>query len=245
MGLSMAFQPIFNIRTGKAWAYEALVRGTEGQPAEDILSAVTPETRYAFDQACRVAAIEKSVAAGILKTDARLSINFLPNAIYSPEACIRLTMQTAAEQGLATSRLIFEFTENEKMADTSHIKNILKSYKKMGFATALDDFGAGYAGLQLLADFQTDFIKLDMALIRNIDEDMPRRMIVDSIVKLCRRMGIVLIAEGVETPEELGAIRNMGIDLVQGFLLARPGFEKLPALDYDLNVRQWKKRAAA
>ena len=245
MGLSMAFQPIFNIRTGKAWAYEALVRGTEGQPAEDILSAVTPETRYAFDQACRVAAIEKSVAAGILKTDARLSINFLPNAIYSPEACIRLTMQTAAEQGLATSRLIFEFTENEKMADTSHIKNILKSYKKMGFATALDDFGAGYAGLQLLADFQTDFIKLDMALIRNIDEDMPRRMIVDSIVKLCRRMGIVLIAEGVETPEELGAIRNMGIDLVQGFLLARPGFETLPELDYDLNVRQWKKRAAA
>lgn len=243
IGLSMAFQPIFDIRTGKAWAYEALVRGTGGQPAEDILSAVTAENRYAFDQACRIAAIEKSVAAGILQTDAKLSINFLPNAIYSPEACIRLTLQTAAEQNLPTSRLLFEFTENEKMADTSHIKNILKSYRKMGFMTALDDFGAGYAGLQLLADFQTDFIKLDMALIRNIDADMPRRMIVDSIVKLCRRMGITVIAEGVETPEELMAIRHMGIDLVQGFLLARPGFEKLPALCFNLGPAQ--EQAAA
>ena len=245
IGLSMAFQPIFNIRTEKTWAYEALVRGTDGQPAEDILAAVTPGKRYAFDQACRVAAIEKSVAAGILQTDARLSINFLPNAIYSAEACIRLTLQTAAEQGFPTSRLIFEFTENEKMADTSHIKNILKSYKKMGFATALDDFGAGYAGLQLLADFQTDFIKLDMALIRNIDQDMPRRMIVESIVKLCRRMDITIIAEGVETRAELAAIRDMGIDLVQGFLLARPAFEKLPPLDHDGDALVWKKKAAA
>lgn len=232
--LSMAFQPIFDLRTGQAWAYEALVRGTDNRPAEEILSAVTPENRYSFDQACRVAAIEKSVAAGILETDARLSINFLPNAIYSPEACIRLTLQSAAEQGLASSRLMFEFTENEKMTNTSHIKDILKFYKKMGFATALDDFGAGYAGLQLLADFQTDFIKLDMALIRNIDTDMPRRMIVESIVKLCRRMDIAIIAEGIETPGELAAIRDMGIDLVQGYLLARPSFEKLPVLRYDL-----------
>ncbi len=129
---------------------------------------------------------------------------------------------------------MFEFTENEKMADTSHIKDILKSYKKMGFATALDDFGAGYAGLQLLADFQTDYIKLDMALVRNIDTDMPRRMIVESIVKLCRRMDIAVIAEGIETSGELEAIRDMGVGLVQGYLLARPSFEKLPELGYDL-----------
>ena len=243
IGLSMAFQPIFDMRTGQAWAYEALVRGTEGQPAAEILSAVTAENRYAFDQACRIAAIEKSVAAGILQTDAKLSINFLPNAIYSPEACIRLTLQTAAEQKLPTSRLLFEFTENERMPDTSHIKNILRSYRKMGFMTALDDFGAGYAGLQLLADFQTDFIKLDMALVRNIDRDMPRRMIVDSIVKLCRRMNIAVIAEGIETPAELLAIRNLGIHLVQGFLLARPGFVKLPVLCFDVAAAAEKAAA--
>ena len=243
--LSMAFQPIFDIRTGQPWAYEALVRGPENQPAAQILSTVTPENRYAFDQACRVAAIEKSVAAGILQGDAKLSINFLPNAIYSPEACIRLTLQTAAEQNLPASRLLFEFTENEKMADTDHIKDILKSYRKMGFGTALDDFGAGYAGLQLLADFQTDFIKLDMALIRNIDADMPRRMIVESIVNLCRRMGIRIIAEGIETAGELTAIRNMGIDLVQGYLLARPAFENLPSLCYELDTAAAEKKAAA
>ena len=81
---AMAFQPIFNIETQKIFAYEALVRGPDGQPAGTVLGQVTDENRYTFDQSCRVKAIEGAVAAGILQTDAKLSINFLPNAVYSP-----------------------------------------------------------------------------------------------------------------------------------------------------------------
>lgn len=228
--ISMAFQPIFDMRTALPWAYEALVRGPQGQSAASVLEKVSEENRYIFDQRCRVAAIEGAVAAGILDGDAKLSINFLPNAVYSPKACIQLTLHTAAEQNFPSDRLMFEMTENERMGDTVHVRGIIDSYRNMGFTVALDDFGSGYAGLNLLSKFQTDVIKLDMELIRDIDTSPPRRMIVESMVALCARMGITVIAEGVETEAEFHVIRSIGVDLIQGYLLARPMFEGLPEL---------------
>ena len=228
--IAMAFQPIVDVETDRVFAFEALVRGSNGEGADEVLARVTPENRYAFDQQCRVAAIEGAVAAGILATDARLSINFLPNAVYSPVACIQLTLKTARATGFPSDRLIFEFTENEEMADTDHIGNIVASYRKMGFATAIDDFGAGYSGLGLLAKFQPDLIKLDMDLIRAIDTCMPRRLIVESLIRLCGKLGIVLIAEGVETIEEYRTLVDLGVRYIQGFLLARPAFKTLPPI---------------
>lgn len=230
--IAMAFQPIVDCETGRPFAYEALVRGPEGESAADVLARVTPENRYAFDQQCRVAAIEGAASAGILDTDARLSINFLPNAVYSPVACIQLTLKTARATGFPTDRLIFEFTENEEMADTDHITDIVETYRKMGFATAIDDFGAGYAGLGLLARFQPDLIKLDMALIRAIDASMPRRLIVESIVRLCEKLGILVIAEGIETRAEYDALRSLGVRFIQGYLLARPLLRALPSVSW-------------
>ncbi|WP_455566009.1 EAL domain-containing protein [Novosphingobium panipatense] len=133
-----------------------------------------------------MAAIEGAVEAGILATGARLSINFLPNAVYSPLACIQLTLKTASAVGFPTDRLIFEFTENEEMVDTEHVRGIVESYRRMGFFTALDDFGAGHAGLGLLAQFQPDFIKLDRELIRGIDASSQRRVIVAGMMDIAR-----------------------------------------------------------
>jgi len=228
LALSMGFQPIIDVETGKPFAFEALVRGPDGMGAAEILAGVTVETRYAFDQQCRVAAIEQAVAAGILQTDARLSINFLPNAVYSPIACIRLTLKTAKATGLPTSRLIFEFTENERIEDTAHVRNIVETYRQMGFATAIDDFGAGHAGLGLLAQFQPDFIKLDMELVRGIDASLPRRLIVEGVVRIAAGLGITVIAEGIETVGELETLRALGVRYMQGFLLARPALRALP-----------------
>ncbi len=227
---SMAFQPIVDMETGQPFAYEALVRGPAGESALSVLSQVTEENRYAFDQQCRVRAIETASRAGILDGPARLSINFLPNAVYSPLACIQLTLKTAAAHGFPTDRLIFEFTENEQMADSAHVANIVASYQKMGFGTALDDFGAGHAGLNLLARFQTDIIKLDMDLIRGLDESLPRRIIVAGVVRMCAELGVEVIAEGIETQGELAALRAIGVRYIQGYLLARPGFETLPVV---------------
>ncbi|MBA4090969.1 MAG: diguanylate phosphodiesterase [Sphingobium sp.] len=224
----MAYQPIVDIESGRPFAFEALVRGSKGEGAGEVLARVTPENRYAFDQQCRVAAIKGAVAAGILETDARLSINFLPNAVYSPVACIQLTLKTAKETGFPTNRLIFEFTENEQITDTDHVQTIVDSYRKMGFGTAIDDFGAGHAGLGLLAKFQTDYIKLDMDLVRGLDASMPRRLIVEGVLRIARSLDITVIAEGIETIGEYDALRSLGVRYIQGYLLARPGFKFLP-----------------
>jgi len=226
--IAMAFQPIVDVETGRPFAFEALVRGINGEGAGEVLARITPENRYAFDQQCRVTAIESAVAAGILDTGARLSINFLPNAVYSPVACIQLTLKTARKSGFPIDRLIFEFTENEEITDPHHVSNIVDCYRKMGFGTAIDDFGAGHAGLGLLARFQTDFLKLDMELIRGIDASLPRRMIVEGVIRIATSLGITVIAEGVETLAEYDALRTLGVRYIQGYLLARPGFAHLP-----------------
>jgi len=226
--LAMAFQPIVDVETGRPFAYEALVRGGNGEGAAAVLARVTPDNRYAFDQQCRVAAIEQAVAAGIIDTGARLSINFLPNAVYSPVACIQLTLKTARATSFPTDRLIFEFTENERMVDTDHVAGIIDAYRRMGFSTALDDFGAGHAGLGLLARLQTDLVKLDMELIRGIDQSLPRLMIVEGVVRLLERMGITTVAEGIETVGEYAVLRDLGVRYMQGYLFARPGLRMLP-----------------
>lgn len=229
--IAMAFQPIMDLQTGQPFAYEALVRGPAGESAASVLEKVTPENRYAFDQQCRVKAIQGAARAGLLDGPARLSINFLPNAVYSPQACIQLTLATAAALDFPTDRLIFEFTENEEMTDPAHVSNIVASYQKMGFGVALDDFGAGHAGLNLLARFQPDIIKLDMELIRGLDASLPRRIIIDGVMKMCAALGVEVIAEGIETRAELDALREIGVRYIQGYLFARPGFQSLPAVD--------------
>ena len=223
---SMAFQPIVDLTTGGVYAYEALVRGSEGQGANTILGAVNNANRYVFDQQCRVRAIELAASLHMTSTDAKLSINFLPNAVYEPRACIRLTLSTAMRVGLPLNRIIFEFTEGESI-DTTHLLNILRTYRDMGFLTAIDDFGAGHAGLSLLAKFQPDIVKIDMDLIRGIGTDRVRRAIVSNVMKMLNDLGVTAICEGVETQDELEALSEMGVTLMQGYLLARPAFERL------------------
>jgi EAL domain-containing protein (putative c-di-GMP-specific phosphodiesterase class I) len=109
-----------------------------------------------------------------------------------------------------------------------HLQSIFKEYKRHGMITAIDDFGAGHAGLNMLADFQPDVLKIDMALIRSIHADPVRTKIVGAVVDLCRSPHISVIAEGIETIQEAGALRALGIHLFQGYLFARPLVEQLP-----------------
>jgi EAL domain-containing protein (putative c-di-GMP-specific phosphodiesterase class I) len=229
---TMAFHPIIDLDQQTVWGYEALVRGVEGQSAGHILSQVDDMGRYKFDQACRVKAIE---LAGRLFPDngaARLSINFMPNAVYEPAACIRTSLETARRVGFDTSRIMFEFTENERMVDTGHVARIVAEYKRLGFITAIDDFGAGYAGLNLLASFQPDIIKIDMEIIRGIADSSARQAIIAGILTMSRALDITVIAEGIETQAELSTLRQAGIKLFQGFLFAKPALEKLPGIAF-------------
>jgi EAL domain-containing protein (putative c-di-GMP-specific phosphodiesterase class I) len=224
---SMAFQPIVDVSTQTVFGYEALVRGLQGESAATILGQVDDTNRYRFDQACRVKAIDLAARLGL---QGMLSINFLPNAVYRAETCIRATLEAAREHDFPTDRIMFEVTEGERVTDHAHLKNILTTYKELGFMTAIDDFGAGYSGLNLLAEFQPDLIKIDMALTRSIDQDRVRRAIVFAILAACRELDIRVIAEGVETREECLTLADEGVELFQGYLFARPQFEQLPAI---------------
>jgi EAL domain-containing protein (putative c-di-GMP-specific phosphodiesterase class I) len=152
----------------------------------------------------------------------------LPGAVYSPIACLQVTFKTAREVGFPTDRLIFEITEAEQVKDRWHLRNIVNEYRKQGFKIAIDDFGAGYAGMNLLADLPTDIVKLDMELTRNIHDRPAAIAIVKSMVALSKTLGCQLIAEGIETVDEYSALAEYGITLMQGYLLARPQFEALP-----------------
>lgn len=227
---TMAFQPIVDLITERPWGYEALVWGEGGEAAAAILDQVDEDTRYAFDQACRVKAIE--LAADLIPSDGttKLSINFKPNAVYEPSACIRTTLATASRVGFDLRQLMFEFTEEERMQDVRHVRRIVDAYQKLGFITAIDDFGAGRSGLTLLADLLPDLIKLDMGLIRDIDSSKPRQLIVRSIVELTQALDIMCIAEGLETLAEVEMVRELGIELCQGFYFAKPSLNVLPEI---------------
>lgn len=222
---TMAFQPIVDIRQRSVFAYEALVRGVDGSGAGWVLDQVTADNRYRFDQACRTKAVELASRLGV---DCYLSINFMPNAIYEPATCIRATLAAAKKHGFPTDRLLFEVSEREDTPDKAHLTHILTDYTQRGFKTAIDDFGAGYAGLSLLTDFQPDFVKIDMGLLRGIDSDGVRQAVVRGLIDMCRDLRVEIIAEGIETREEHAWFVANGVRLAQGYLYARPAFEALP-----------------
>ncbi|ELD1796774.1 EAL domain-containing protein [Vibrio fluvialis] len=226
---TMAFQPIIDCQAQRVFGYEALVRGLHNEPAPVVIAQVTEENRYLFDQQCRIKAISLAAKLGI---DGILSINFLPNAVYQPERCIRTTLEAAKTYQFPTQNIMFEFTEGEQISDSRHIKRIIEYYQSLGFRTAIDDFGAGYSGLNLLADFQTNIVKLDMALIRNIDSDFARQAIVRHCLAMFAELNITPLAEGIETLAEYQWLKEAGISLMQGYLFAKPGFECLPAVNF-------------
>jgi EAL domain-containing protein (putative c-di-GMP-specific phosphodiesterase class I) len=219
-----AYQPIVDVTTRSIYGHEALVRGPNGESAASVLAQVDDDNRYLFDQACRVKAV-----AGAARLDMRefLSINFLPNAVYRPEVCIRSTFEAARLHNFPIAKIIFEVTEGEKVQDRPHLVNIFREYRRFGFQTAIDDFGAGYAGLNLLAEYQPDIVKIDMDLVRDIDSSPPRQAIVRGIAGICKELGVRVLAEGIETRAERDFLIGAGIELMQGYWFCKPVFQGL------------------
>ena len=231
--IDIAYQPIFNIRSWTAHGYEALVRGPHGEGAASVLNAIGKAERHSFDQRVRVMAIEKAAVLGLVASGASLSINILPSAVIDAERCLGNTLAAAARVGLDPRRIVFELTEGARF-DASRTRALVETYRALGFRTALDDFGNGYANLLTLADIPTDFVKLDIGLIRNIDVSRERQTIVHGFAAIAESLGRRVVAEGVETAAELAAIRALGIELVQGFHLGRPSLTELQREPYAL-----------
>lgn len=224
-GFSFAFQPIVHAPSGAVVAYEALVRGAANEPAAYVLQRVGPRRQHCFDERSRSVAIELAAGLGL---DCALHLNLLPRGLGA--RCTRPgpMLAAAARAGITPERLVLEIVESEAIRDHASFLRAVDAFRAAGLRVAIDDFGAGYAGLTLLAELQPDIIKLDMALVRGIDRRGPRQAIVRGIVRTCLDLGIDLVAEGVETPGELAWCRDEGLELFQGNLIAEPVFEKLP-----------------
>jgi len=226
----MAFQPVVDISTGEVFAYEALVRGANGEGAAEILARVAPHQRHNFDMHCRVAAIRTAVALGINDGNAMLAINFMPDAIESPIEDGHRTVEIAEHFGLSPRRLMFEFSDHDNV-DPHRLGEIIRVYRRCGFMTTFEDFSAVSVGLGLLGQFSPDYIKLDAGLIGGIAASWSRRLIVESLMDLAKALRIKVIAEGVETAGDMDRMRAYGIDYFQGYFLAEPELEALPTFD--------------
>jgi EAL domain-containing protein (putative c-di-GMP-specific phosphodiesterase class I) len=222
---TMAFQPIVDLSTREVFAYEALVRGTSGESASQILGRIEGPDRFAFHEAFRVRAIEMAADLGV-KT--RLSLNVTPNDLVGRAQCFRTAIDAANRCGFPVQQLMFEITEGEKINDLPGLATAFQEYKSYGFTSAIDDFGAAYAGFELLSAFQPDVVKIDMSLIRDIHIRPVQFTILKGFVTTCDELGIRVVAEGVESDEEVQALRDLGVTLFQGFLFARPGVGFLP-----------------
>jgi len=224
--LVMAFQPIVDISAQTVFGYEALVRGVNGEGAETVLSHVTPANFMAFEAACHSAAMASAGRLGLDRTH-HLSLNFLPSGLAAENNSVSPALAMANASAIGTDQLIVEITEAERVTQPVRIAALFADYRRLGLKTAIDDFGVGYAGLGLLADFQPDYIKIAMDLVRDVHESRPRASITRAILQAARDLSIQVIAEGVESPSEVAALRAQGVTLFQGFLFARPTVDRL------------------
>ena len=224
---TFAFQPIVNTRSRDIVAYEALVRGPHGESASTIINDIAPADLPRFDELCRSSAMQLASRLGM---DCDLNLNLLPQGFHADRDCLASTLDAAIQYNFFPERLVVEVTEGEVLGNQDRFTNLMDVYRGLGMRLAIDDFGSEYSGLNLLADFQPDQIKLDKKLARGIASRGPRQAIVRGILQVCRDLGIELIAEGIETAEEFRWFCDQGVYLFQGYLFGRPGFELLPTV---------------
>ncbi len=232
--LTTHFQPIVALPTLEIVAYECLSRGVKADGslmAPDLMFKLAHENDLLFylDRVCRENALK---SAAVKKITADIFINFIPTAIYVPETCLQSTMQWARQLEYDPSRIVFEVVETHQVEDLQHLRTILDFYRSKGFRTALDDIGSGHTNLATLAALGADVIKVDMEIIRGIDKDPVKQSIFTALATIAGENGIKVLAEGVETSEELAYVRQNGAQLAQGYLLAKPSAEPVRRLEF-------------
>ena len=223
--LTSFFQPIMLASSPTTvYGHEALLRGisTDGDliaPRQLFESARDAGLLFQLDLAARRSAIGCAHTHGL---QGKFFVNFAPTAIYDPASCLRSTVAAVDQAGIARSDVVFEIVETERAHDPKHLRNILDYYRGAGFRVALDDVGAGYSSLNLIHELRPDLLKLDMELIRNVDQDAYKARLVANLFDVATALGIDTLAEGIETAGEHAWVVDHGATYVQGFLLARP-----------------------
>lgn len=233
---SFAFQPIVETSTGKVVAFEALIRGPTGELAMDFLKGVSTEDVHRFDLESKAHAIQRASQLGIRS---RLAVNLLPKSLTNAPEAVSFLIEQIRTYGIKPEQLIVELTEEEAIANPLLFQNMVRQLRASGIQIAIDDFGAGYAGLSLLAEFQPDILKIDKKIIQGVAANGPRQAIVRAIVEFCICLGIRVIAEGIENQEDWQWLESAGVHWFQGNLYAEPGLNQIPTINWPLPYKEF------
>jgi diguanylate cyclase (GGDEF)-like protein len=233
--LDIAFQPIVNIHTAKTYAVEALLRNYQDigfQTIHELFDHISHEgLLYKFDLALREKALQKFTTLRNYN-EYKLFYNLDNRLLEMEDFSSGNTVKLLEKYGIQKNSLCFEISERFEIKHHYSLEAILHHYKDEGFCIAIDDFGVGYSGYKLLYDATPNVIKIDRFFLSNIEKDLKKKLLVRNITHLAIELGIKVIAEGVETKEELLTCRDIGCHLVQGFLVQKPTRKSKKILPY-------------
>lgn len=224
-----AYQPIVSLSDRSVVAHEALLRGVvDGREIGAADLFFVAESAGWLDRLDRIG--RESAIAGAVPWlgDDDLYVNFDPTSIYRAPVCLAGTEQVAHTSGLSPSQLVFEVVESHAIADRGHLVTVLEHYRSLGWRVALDDVGAGYSSLTLLAAVRPEVVKLDKGLVQALPDE-GARTVLTAVTELAHRLGAVVVAEGVETEQLAEQVTALGADLGQGWLFGRPVRHEQPA----------------
>jgi EAL domain-containing protein (putative c-di-GMP-specific phosphodiesterase class I) len=216
--LWMAYQPIVDYPRRKIFGYEALLRSSE---------AALPNPGAVIEAALRLGRLEDvgraaRAAAALPMTDAPSDVLLFVN-LHARDLEDPALTDPASPLARMAPRVVLEITERASLDSVREAKTRVGALRQLGFRIAIDDLGAGYAGLTSFAMLEPEFVKLDLSLVRDVHASAVKRKLVGSMTALCRDMGIAVIAEGIETTHERDCLLGLGCELLQGYLIARPG----------------------
>ena len=221
--INTVFQPIVSLKDGQILGFEALSRGPENSILESPVMLFDVARVYGklweLEFLCRIKALENAAKSN---RKFNIFINVDPNIINDEKFKKGFTKEFLEKFNIDPENIVFEITEKNSVSDINSFKKLIRNYKDQGYKIAIDDTGAGYSGLKLITDIKPDFIKLDMDLIRDIDKDGVKYALIKTLYEFCLVTNIRVIAEGIETENELNALIDIGIEYGQGYFIQKP-----------------------
>ncbi len=243
--IQTVFQPILSLENGMVLGYEALSRGPANTPLQNpeklFTYAMENGHLWELESLCRTKALESAHA---LQSQGKLFLNVNPNIMSDAKFRQGFTRDYLSRFNIDSEKIVFEITEKEAIVNLAHFKQTVSHYKEQLYQIAIDDVGSGYSGLNILTDIHPHFMKLDMQLIRMIDRDKTKQSLVKSLCEFASHSQIHIIAEGIETKEELTKLIELGVRFGQGYYIQKPNSNLLPireeviALIVDENKRK-------
>ena len=224
--LDYAFQPIVSIYSGACLGYEALLRGWDDAgfaSVQDLFdTAFAEQNLFLVELALREKAVQKFTGIQYHRK-IKLFFNIDNRVLLMPDYSTGGTARILERFGLSPDTIVFELSEKHDLGGNAAITDTsLSSYKRQAYKIAIDDFGTGYSGLQLLYSSEPDFIKIDRFFIAGMEADSKKRLFVGKVLNLAHTLGILVIAEGVETESEYSCCKDIGCDYIQGYLVQKP-----------------------